>query len=97
MYEHLPAGELLDTGLRDLKAGVKSVEALLVLVGAPRLARNGIQVPAGFALTQLPEHELYDLPVVQHGAEAYRHYRSLIRRLVSLENALDNLKDAKRV
>ena len=32
---------------------------------------------------------LYDLLRTQHGPEAYRHYRSLRRRLVSLENALD--------
>jgi hypothetical protein len=91
MYEHLPGGEILDQGLRDLEAGVKSVAALLVRVGAPRLAQNGIHIPAGFTLTQLPEHELYDLLVAQHGPEAYRHYRSLTRRLVSLENAFDSL------
>lgn len=96
MYEDLPGGEILDEGLRDLKAGVRSVAALLVRVGAPRLARNGIQIPAGSSLTQPPEHELYDLLVSQHGPGAYRLYRSLLRRLVSLENALDVLSAAGR-
>ena len=88
--EHLPGGEILEQGLRDLDAGVRSVAALLVLTAAPRLARRGIQIPTGASAPRLPEHELYDLLVAEHGPEAYRHYRSLLRRLVSLENALDS-------
>lgn len=88
MHEHLPGGEILEAGLRDLEAGTRTVSALLVLVAAPRLARRGIQIPKGVA-PAVPEHELYDLLVAEHGPEAYRHYRSLLRRLVSLENALD--------
>src|SRR5439155_2487538 len=34
-------------------------------------------------------NELYDLLVSEQGPEAYRLYRSLLRRLVSLENALE--------
>lgn len=90
MYEHLPGGEILNDGLRDLAGGVRSVSALLVLIAAPRLARCGIPIPAGVACSALPEHELYDLLVAEHGPEAYRQYRSLLRRLVSLENALEN-------
>ena len=89
MYDHLPGGEILTEGLSDLAAGVRSVCALLVLIGAPRLARHGIQIPEGVPRSALPEHELYDLLATEHGAEAYRHYRAWLRRLVSLENALD--------
>src|SRR5438309_8077106 len=89
MHEHLPGGEILEPGLRDLGAGVRSVSALLVRVAAPRLARCGIPIPREFSLSALPEHELYDLLVAEQGPEAYRLYRSLLRRLVSLENALD--------
>ncbi len=89
MHEHLPGGEILEGGLRDLEAGIRSVPALLVLIAAPRLSRRGVQMPKGFSPSALPEHELYDLLVAEHGPEAYRHYRSLLRRLVSLENALD--------
>lgn len=89
MHEDLPGGEILDQGLRDLGAGVRSVSALLVMIAAPRLTRRGIQIPGGFSLSTSPEHELYDLLIAQHGPEAYRFYRSLLRRLVSLENALD--------
>ena len=94
MYEHLPGGEILKDGLRDLEAGVRSVCALLVLIAAPRLRRCGIQIPQGVSSSALPEHELYDLLVAEHGPEAYRHYRSLLRRLVSLENALDSQSES---
>jgi hypothetical protein len=90
MYDHLPGGEILRQGLHDLGAGVRSVSALLVLIAAPRLLRSGIPVPSSAATEGLPEHELYQLLTERHGSEAYRHYRSLLRRLVSLENALDN-------
>ena len=89
MHEHLPGGEILDQGLRDLGAGVRSVSALLLRIAAPRLVRCGVPIPGEITLSPLPEHELYDLLVVEHGPEAYRFYRSLLRRLVSLENALD--------
>lgn len=89
MHEHLPGGEILEPGLRDLRAGVRSVSALLVMIGAPRLARCGVQIPVGLSPSPLPEHELYELLVAEHGPEAYRLYRSFLRRLVSLENALE--------
>jgi len=44
MYDHLPGGEILRNGLKDLQDGVSSIEALLVLVGAPRLTRCGIRI-----------------------------------------------------
>src|SRR5262245_17848737 len=89
MLEHLPGGDIREHGLRDLGAGVRSVSALLVLIAAPRLARYGLPIPRKASSSTLPEHELYDLLVAQQGPEAYRVYRSLLRRLVSLENALD--------
>jgi hypothetical protein len=94
MYEHLPGGELLADGLRDLEAGVRSVCSLLVLIAEPRLTRCGIQIPRGVSPSDLPEHELYDLLLAEHGPEAYRLYRSLLRRLVSLENALDTTRNS---
>ena len=96
MHEHLPGGEILEPGLRDLGAGARSVSALLVMVAAPRLARCGIPIPRELSLSALPEHELYDLLVAEQGPEAYRLYRSLLRRLVSLENALDLQSESVR-
>ena len=40
----LPGADLIRQGLQDLDAGVESVPAMLVLVGAPRLRRLGISV-----------------------------------------------------
>ena len=82
---------MLRDGLRDLHAGVRSIDALLVLVAAPRLSRCGILVPPISASPALPEHDLFRLLAAKHGPEAYRHYRSLMRRLVSLEQALESL------
>src|SRR5687767_8749373 len=95
MYDHLPGGEILDKGLKDLHGGVRSAEALLVLIAAPRLTRCGIQIPVSGSDPGLPEHELFRHLAAEHGAEAYRHYRSLLRRLVSLENALDSRASAR--
>lgn len=90
MYDHLPGGEILKRGLHDLQLGVRSTEALLVLIAAPRLSRCGIHIPPAGPPATLPEHELFDLLSAEHGPEAYRLYRSLLRRLVSLENALES-------
>ena len=91
MYDHLPGGDILRNGLEDLEAGVRSVDVLLVLVAAPRLTRCGIRVPQIISPPELPEHDLYLLLSVEHGPEAYRYYRSLMRRLVSLEHALESV------
>jgi hypothetical protein len=90
MYDHLPGGEILQAGLRDLESGVRSVNSLLLLIARPRLTRHGIRLPECAMTPGLPEHELYQLLTAMHGPEAYRHYRSLLRRLVSLENSLDS-------
>jgi hypothetical protein len=41
----LPGADLIREGLRDIAAGVESIPALLVLIGAPRLRRIGFDVP----------------------------------------------------
>jgi hypothetical protein len=90
MYDHLPGGEFLKPGLEDLHDGVRSINALLVLVAAPRLTRCGIPVPRQNPHPALPEHDLFQALLVEHGPEAIRLYRSLMRRLVSLEGALES-------
>jgi hypothetical protein len=57
--EALPGADLVRTGLDDVRHGRESVEALLVLVGAPRLRRIGIDVPE--RALEHPEHRLYEL------------------------------------
>jgi hypothetical protein len=80
----LPGEDLVRRGIDDLAAGVGSVEALLVSIGAPRLRRLGLDVPGPL---QSPEHRLYELLRAEHGDAAHARYNSLVRRLVSFERA----------
>lgn len=81
----LPGSEIVRDGLDDLSAGRDTAAALLVSIGAPRLALLGIPVPCAMANA---EHRLYLLLAEQHGAAAHSQYNALIRRLVSFERAL---------
>src|SRR5512134_576095 len=83
-------------GLKDLQAGNRSMNALLVLVAAPRLSRGGVAIPRVGAPPALPEPALFDLLTAEHGPEAYRHYRTPMRRLVSVEQALELQAAARR-
>jgi hypothetical protein len=82
----LPGADLIREGLRDLAAGVESVPALLVLVGAPRLRRLGLDVPD---TEYFPEDRLYAQLAAVHGDGAHSQYNALIRRLVSFERAAE--------
>jgi len=84
---HLPSAELIEAGLRDLASGLSSTESLLVLVGAPRLTRNGIAVPRSEVTD--PERELYETLQRQYGDGAHSKYNALIRGLVSFERAME--------
>lgn len=85
--ETLPGAELIRTGLGDLRHGRESIEALLVLIGAPRLRRIGIDVPD--RAVAHPEHRLYELLARSDSDSAHSRYNSLIRRLVSFERAAE--------
>jgi hypothetical protein len=81
----LPGADLIEAGLVDLSAGIESVAALLVSIGAPRIMRAGIDVPA---VLPDPEHRLYELLASEDPARAHSRYNALIRRLVSYERSL---------
>ena len=85
----LPGADLIQAGLRDLGAGVESVPALLVLVGAPRLRTLGIQIADPFAVDDFAEHRLYALLASDDPDSAHSRYNALIRRLVSFERAAE--------
>jgi hypothetical protein len=85
----LPGADLIRQGLHDLAAGVESVPALLVLVGAPRLRELGLDVIDPFPRTGYPEHRLYDLLAVDDDDGVHSRYNALIRRLVSFERAAE--------
>jgi hypothetical protein len=84
-FTGLPGADYVERGLRHLELGVLSVEALLVLVGAPRLRELGIAVPT--SQVDHPEHRLYERLAETYGDGAHSRYNALIRTLVSFERA----------
>jgi hypothetical protein len=89
MEPSLPGADLIDRGLADLGAGIRSVEALLISIGAPRLRAAGIQI--GDVIPN-PEQELYRLLAAEDPDSAHSRYNALIRRLVSFERAAECVK-----
>jgi hypothetical protein len=88
-YQHLPGGEILERGLWAINNGIIDENSLLLTIGAYRLNRHGFNIVPLVDATAFPEDQLYALLVGKYKTDAYRHYQNLIRRLVSLENALD--------
>ena len=82
----LPGADLIRAGLRDIRDGVESIEALLVLVGAPRLRRLGFDVPD---TPYFPEDRLYEKLSADDSDSAHSRYNALIRQLVSFERAAE--------
>lgn len=80
----LPGAELIDAGLRDLRSGIESAEALLVSLAEPRLRALGLDVP-----DPLPDanERLYHMLAAQHGDAAHSRYNALVRRVVSYQRA----------
>ena len=87
-FAELPGGELLATGLSDLRNGIESVPALLAQIGAPRLRQLAIDVPEREPGSPMPEHRLYELLAVAEGDGAHSRYNALIRTLVSFTRAV---------
>ncbi len=85
MERGAPGGDLIAAGLADLERGVESLPALLVSIGAPRLAALGVPVPR-----PLPDAErrLYERLQRDDPDAAHSRYNALVRRLVSFERAL---------
>jgi hypothetical protein len=82
----LPGAELVEKGIADLSNGIESMEALLVSIGAPRLRRIGLDVPATLPS---PEHRLYEMLARSESDSAHSRYNALLRRLVSFERAAE--------
>jgi hypothetical protein len=81
----LPASDLIETGLRDLRDRRETIASLLVSVGAPKLRTLGLNVPE--PLLKNPEHRLYDVLARENSDSAHSKYNALIRKLVSFERA----------
>ena len=82
----LPAGDLIEAGIRDVHERRETIAALLVSIGAPKLRRLGINIPD--QLPTNPEHRLYDLLAIENPDSAHSKYNALIRKLVSFERAI---------
>lgn len=91
----LPGEDLIEAGLRDLRAGHETIAALLVAIGSPRLRRIGFELPSN--LPKNPEHRLYRL-LAQHDSDsAHSRYNGFIRKLVSHERAAEREKTNREI
>lgn len=86
-FADLPGADLVGRGVRDLAAGRRSVEALLVSRASVRLRSCG--VPVGEPLPDA-DHELYRLLAQRDGTGAHSAYNALTRRLVSFMHAAEH-------
>ncbi len=86
-FEALPGYDLIRSGLADLHAGTESIAALVVSIGAFRLRRVGLPVPA--ATIPSPEIRLYQKLSESDPDAAHSRYNALIRKLVSFERAAE--------
>jgi hypothetical protein len=82
----LPGADLIERGLADLGRGERSVEALLVSIGAPRLSQLGIEIATPIADA---DHALYELLRREDADSAHSRYNAFVRRLVSFERAAE--------
>jgi hypothetical protein len=85
-FSHLPGGDLVTKGLRDLAHSSETVESLLVSIGAPRLRDRGVPVASPYPD---PEHRLYARLAREDPDSAHSRYNGLLRRLTSFESALE--------
>jgi hypothetical protein len=89
LLQGLPGEALLRKGLDDFQSGRCTVAACLVMIARPRLVEAGLISVHGADVISEPERELYRL-LRQQESDAYSKYNSLIRELVSFEQALDH-------
>jgi hypothetical protein len=85
----LPAADLVEKGVEDLRRGVLSAAALLVSMAPARLREVGVDVPAPLPN---PEIRLYELLRHEHGDDAHGRYNALVRQLVSFARAAECVK-----
>jgi hypothetical protein len=87
-----PGDDLVATGLADIAAGRKTVEALVVVAAEPRLQRVGVSVPE-HRMDQTGR-ELYALLEADLGGRAHARYNALHRRVIAYCSA--RAQDARR-
>lgn len=88
LMQGLPGEALLLEGLADFQSGRRTIPACLVGMARSRLARAGLLPITVSNPIPEPELQLYRL-LRQQGGDAYSRYNSLVRELISFEQALD--------
>src|SRR5262245_48412101 len=86
-YKNLPGCDLVFKVLKDSAGGKETNEALLGLIGSPRLRALDIPVPVGKSSN--PEKKLMGRLSRSNSDSAHSRYNALIRRLVSFERAAE--------
>ena len=85
----LPGETLIREGLADFSSGRWTVAAYLVAIARVRLVKAGLIADSERHQIGDPELQLYRL-LQKQGGDAYSRYNSLVRELVSFEQALDH-------
>lgn len=89
-YE-LPGEDLILKGLEDLKEGKKTVESLLICIARSRLKACELQFTP-LSLDDDAEIHLYKLLSETDSNTAHARMNAYVRRLVSFENALEQIR-----
>jgi hypothetical protein len=84
----LPGGDRIEKGLGDLAGGRVTVEALLIVIAAPALARLGLEIPVMPELGDDAELLLYEKLQEDGVADPYSAYNASLRLIVSFTRAL---------
>lgn len=82
-----PGGDLVAKGVTDLGHGIKSEEALLVMVAGPRLRELGFEFEDLEGVSLPYEHALYEAIEARLTNGAHGEYNTLIQRIVSFANS----------
>ncbi|OIP43201.1 MAG: hypothetical protein AUK47_03055 [Deltaproteobacteria bacterium CG2_30_63_29] len=86
---NLPGWELVEKGICDLRDGRLTEHSWLVTCAVTRLRALGLEIPNAEAGSTEAELQLYRLLVSSEVSDPYYRYNSMLRRLVSFEQALE--------
>ena len=87
-FDALPGAEIVGPGIADLHQGRVTVNAVAVLVAAPRLRDLGLDIPPPPDSTP-SNHLLYGLLNDDDPDTAYARYKAILGRLMSFADAGD--------
>jgi hypothetical protein len=87
-YRKLPGAEIVLTGIADIEAGRRSINASAVQCAAPRLRRIGLEAPS--APGDVPAaHDLYQQLSAEYGDGAHSRYNAILARVASFAGAAE--------